>query len=103
LSWWLIAVLAWLAPGVLVSLALLCTAWLQPALRGMLARRARPSGPAESAPPVADPPAELPQPEGAFIAVPALAGMARESDPAADLQCLPNLAGRCSPGVALEA
>jgi len=34
LSWALILFAAWLAPGVLVGLALLWTAWLRPMLRG---------------------------------------------------------------------
>ena len=37
MSWWLIALLAWLAPGVVVSLALLWTAWLVP----MVSRKPR--------------------------------------------------------------
>ena len=34
MSWLLILVAAWLAPGLLVGLALLWTAWLGPTLRG---------------------------------------------------------------------
>ena len=102
MSWWLIALLAWLAPGVLVSLALLWTAWLHPALRGSRPAIAETDVSAPSVIVAAEPAAELCEPEHVFIAVPALAGVARESDVAADLQALPSLAARCSPAVALE-
>jgi hypothetical protein len=81
LSWWLIALLAWLAPGVLVSLALLWTAWLQPALRGSRGALMETGASAESVTVAAEPAAELPQPEDLFVPVPVLSDMRGSSIP----------------------
>lgn len=51
MTWWMIVLLAWLAPGMLVSLALLWCGWLKPMLQrvGALAvARPEPAGPAEA-------------------------------------------------------